>query len=438
MLIEPQKNLSNEIRSMEDIYNWFSSHFKTEENQLIGIEHEKILFDCSTDIPKRADYKSIKKILEILERTGWEWSPVAEFTHHVELKKNNETVSLESGGQIEYSGRPCPTLQHVEYYFNAHLEELKTILPPNFFFSSLSFDPITPLKNFPSIPKKRYRFLEPYLGYWGTAMMRGTASLQVSFDYCSSIDLMKKLTVVSTFQPLIASLCLSSPLAEGNLSPYQSYRSYVWNQIDPIRTGGCFAKIPQPQTLESYIDQILKIPMIFLLKNQQYIHAEGESFYDFMQGRLKALPGVFPTEKDLATFIGTTYPDVRLKNTIELRGMDALPKDYALFIPAFWTGLLYDNGTLETAYRLALTIPYGDFMGWRTNVPKGKVSQDNIPLINTLLGLSHEGLKKRTTHEENFIEPFMAFIQDGKTIADSIKQDFSRLPLTDFIKTWSH
>lgn len=438
MLYQPQKNSLKEIRSMEDIYNWFSSHFKSQENQLIGIEHEKILFDCSMQYPKRVDYKEIKSYLEHLEKQDWKWDPVTEFTHHVELKKNHETISLESGGQIEYSGRPCSTIQQVEYYFNAHLEELKKVLPPDFYFSSLSFDHITPIKDFPAIPKKRYQFLEPYLGHWVTVMLRGTTSLQVNFDYCSSTDLMKKLTVATTFQPLIAALCLSSPLSEGNISPYQSYRSYVWNKIDPIRSGGCFANTDQPQTLESYIDNILKIPMVFLLKNQQYIHAEGESFYDFMQGKLKALPGIFPTEKDLANFIGTTYPDVRLKSTLELRGMDALPKEYIHFIPALWTGLLYDKDTLDSAYALALTIKYDEFMLWREHLPKGKTVQENIALIEKLLKLSHEGLKRRNLQEECFIEPFWEFISNRKNIADLIKQDFSRLSLTEFTKTWSH
>ena len=428
----------NTITCLEDVYNLFAKNFRKKDEQLIGIEHEKLLFNCTGDTPERAGFPFLQKLLHKLEKTGWEWEPIAEYKHRVEFKKHGEKISLERGGQIEYAGKPCETMHQVDYYLNAHIEEIKKNLPKDYYFSSLSFDHISSLEKLPSIPKRRYDFLENYLGYWVKTMLRGTASIQVSLDYCSDEDLMKKLTVATVFQPLMASLYFSSPIIEQRNAPYESYRSFVWGNIDPSRSGGCFAIPTQPQTLESYIDQILNIPMVFVQRGSEYIPSEGERFYDFMQGKLKNAPGILPTEDDVINFIGTTYPDIRLKKTMELRSFDNLPINLLLSIPSFWVGLLYGESSLDEAYKLALPIQYEEFMDWRKNLPNFKKTRRKRDLIEKLIAISETGIKERGFLETRFLSPLKEEFASKTSIAEKIKGDLNTMTLTNFTKTWSH
>lgn len=427
------------IRNIEDIYTLFSSYFKNDDQCLIGIEQESFIFDCSQTIPKRVDYRFLKALFEKKERSGWQWDPVAEFTEHVELARNGSNLSLERGGQLEYSSKPYKTIHELAMAYTQDYAELKQDMPQDYFLCALGFDPVTKIDQIPIIPKGRYDYLESYLGYWGRTMLRGTCALQVSFDYKSEIDLMKKMTIVTTFQPLFASLLLSSPIVEGQMSPYESYRCHIWNQVDAKRSGSFFAG-NQPQSLESYLDSMLKSSMIFLMRDKKYISCMGESFYDFMQGKLKALPGEFPTELDLLSFIGTTYPDIRLKKVIELRGFDVVPPPYTFAMPAFWMGILYDATSLDAAYALALSIQKDVFVKWRQDVPDKNIYsvKKNKDLLCQLLCFAKNGLCNRHKQEEMYLEPLYELMQRGVSLSTAICHDFKNMDLTSFVRKWSN
>jgi len=427
------------LRNIEDIYNLFSSYFKKDDQCLIGIEQESFLFDCSKTIPKRVDYAFLKALFEQKEKNGWQWDPIAEFKEHVELVKDGKNLSLERGGQFEYSSKPYKTIHELAHAYKQDYEKFNQDLPQNYFLCSLGFDPVTKIDNIPTIPKQRYDYMESYLGYWGRTMLRSTCALQVSFDYKSEIDLMKKITIVTTFQPLISSLLLSSPIVEGQVSSYESYRCHIWNQVDTNRSSACFA-MNQPQSLESYLDKILKISMIFLMRDKKYIPCMGESFYDFMQGNLKALPGEFPTESDLLSFIGTTYPDIRLKKIIELRGFDVVPPPYTFAMPAFWTGILYDSASLDAAYELALSIQKDEFIKWREDIADKNIHsvKKNKDLICQLLLFAKNGLCNRHNQEAIYLEPLYELMERGVSLSTDIRNDFNNMDLTSFIRKWSN
>jgi glutamate--cysteine ligase len=427
------------LRNIEEIHSLFSSYFKNDDQCLVGIEQESFIFDCSQKTPKRVDFAFLKALFQQKEQNGWTWDPIAEFKEHVELLKDGRNLSLERGGQFEYSSKPYKTIHELAHAYTQDYAEFKHALPQNYFLCALGFDPITKIDNIPTISKQRYDYMESYLGYWGRTMLRGTCALQVSFDYKSEIDLMKKLTVVTTFQPLISSLLLSSPIAEGEGSIHESYRCHIWNQVDGNRSGACFA-MNQPQSLESYLDKILKIPMIFLMRDRKYIPCMGGSFYDFMQGKLKALPGELPTDFDLLSFIGTTYPDIRLKKIIELRGFDVVPPPYTFAIPAFWMGLLYDSASLDAAYGLALSIQKDEFVTWRHDLADKNIyrTKRNKDLINQLFLFAKSGLCNRNNEEEQYLEPLYELMQRGVSLAHDIRNDFHNMDLTKFVIKWSN
>lgn len=424
------------LHNLEDIYQLIASFFTP--NQLIGVELETTLFNCSGTFPKRVDFQFLKQLFEKFEKNGWQWSPLAEFIEHVELKKNHENISLERGGQLEYASYPCHTVKELELYLNHFIDELKSFLPPQHICSTLSFDPITKPEDIPIIPKKRYDFLESYLGNWVKQMLRGTTSIQFNFDYASETDLMKKLTVVTTFQPLFASLCFSSAIFEGKKTKHKSYRSFVWNQIDPIRRGSCFASKKQPQTLESYIHHILKVPMVFLKREGQYFDAKGSSFSDFMEGKLKIFEDQYPLKEDFLTFVGTTYPDIRLKKTLELRGHDSVPRTYIYALSALWMGILYDKDSLDEAYNMALSVDFETLQLWREKLIYWVCEKQENAFLKRLYACAENGLRRRNFGEGNKLLPLKECIFEQRFLANDIKKDFETMQLTDFMKKWSH
>src|SRR5208282_388120 len=101
---------------------------------------------------------------------------------------------------------------------------------------------------------------------------------------------------------------------------------------------------------ERYVDYALDVPMYFVYRDGHYIDAAGQSFRDFMAGRLPMLPGQRPLLSDWADHLTTLFPEVRLKRFLEMRGADSGPWRSLCGLPAFWTGLLYHQPSLDAAY----------------------------------------------------------------------------------------
>ena len=65
--------------------------------------------------------------------------------------------------------------------------------------------------------------------------------------------------------------------------------------------------------------------MYFVYRDGKYINALGQSFRDFLKGKLPALPNELPTLNDWADHLTTIFPEARLKKFIEMRGADGGP-----------------------------------------------------------------------------------------------------------------
>ena len=59
--------------------------------------------------------------------------------------------------------------------------------------------------------------------------------------------------------------------------------------------------------------------MYFVYRDGTYIDASGQSFRDFMKGELPALPGEKPRLKDWEDHMTTAFPEVRLKQYLEMQ-----------------------------------------------------------------------------------------------------------------------
>jgi glutamate--cysteine ligase len=92
--------------------------------------------------------------------------------------------------------------------------------------------------------------------------------------------------------------------------------------------------------------------MYFVYREGRYINALGQSFRDFLKGQLPALPGEKPTLSDWADHMTTVFPEARVKKYIEMRGADCGDVAHLAALPAFWVGLIYDQGALDAAWDL--------------------------------------------------------------------------------------
>ena len=71
-----------------------------------------------------------------------------------------------------------------------------------------------------------------------------------------------------------------------------------------------------------------------------------------LKGILPALPGEVPTMDDWADHLTTIFPEVRIKQFMEMRGADGGPWRRLCALPAFWVGLLYNQSSLDAAWDL--------------------------------------------------------------------------------------
>jgi glutamate--cysteine ligase len=339
----------------------------------IGTEHEKFGFieGSLRPVPYEGE-ASIRGLLEGLAR-DYDWAPIIEGGHIIGLKKGMASVSLEPGGQFELSGAPLDTIHQTCVEIGDHLRETRAIAKPmNIDFLGLGFSPLWSLDETPMMPKGRYGIMKAYMekvGRLGRQMMFRSCTVQTNLDFGSEADMVKKLRVSLALQPIATALFANSPFAEGRTNGFLSYRSHVWTDTDPDRSGMLPFAFDEGFGFEQYVDYALEVPMYFVRREGKYIDASGLSFRDFMAGKLPILPGELPAMDDFDDHISTIFPEVRLKTFLEMRGADAGPHSMLCALSAFWVGILYDQQALDGAWELVKGFNAAERQALRSAVP---------------------------------------------------------------------
>src|SRR5690606_16169634 len=310
---------------------------KPRERWRIGTEHEKFVFR-RRDL-RRADYESgIRPLLEGLTRFGW--TPVLENGNPIALCQGEASISLEPGGQLELSGAPLETIHQTCAEVGQHLKQVREVTEElGLGMLGMGFDPKWRRDDVPWMPKGRYRIMREYMpkrGKLGLDMMLRTCTVQVNLDFSDEADMVRKFRASLALQPIATALFAASPFVEGKPTSFQSWRSHVWTDTDPDRCGMLPFVFEEGFGFERYVDWMLDVPMYFVYRDGRYIDASGQSFRDFMEGRLPALPGERPQMGDWTDHLTTAFPEVRLKRYLEMRGADGGPWDRLCALPAFW------------------------------------------------------------------------------------------------------
>ncbi len=428
----PSNVVEQVIQNKQELIAFHAKGNKPESAWRIGTEHEKFGFRLDDLRPPTYEGdRGIEAMLRGLMRFGWQ--PYEENGKLIALTRDGASVTLEPAGQLELSGAMVENIHQTCCEVANHLFEVKSVADElRLGFLGMGFQPKWQRDEMPWMPKGRYKIMRDYMpkvGTLGLDMMTRTCTVQVNLDYASEADMIKKFRVSLALQPIATALFADSPFTEGKPNGYLSYRSHIWTDTDKNRTGMLDFVFDEGFGFERYVDYLLDVPMYFTYREGKYIDCAGLSFRDFMKGELPNLPGVLPTLKDWADHMTTAFPEVRLKQYLEMRGADGGPWNRLCALPAFWVGLLYDQTALDAAWDLVKDFTMAERNHLRDNVPKMgfKVPFRNHSLRELALEalkISGMGLQRRNrlnstgASEAVFIEPLIEFAMANQTPAE--------------------
>ena len=402
----------------------------------IGTEHEKFVFQLGTLKPAPYDGEwGICALLEGLVRFGWE--PVVENGNPVALSQDGCTITLEPGGQLELSGAQLENIHETCAEVHIHLDQVKEVAAAlGVGLLGIGFHPKWRRGDIPWMPKGRYKIMREYMpkhGSLGLDMMLRTCTVQVNLDFESEADMVKKFRTAVALQPVAVALFANSPFMEGKPNGFLSYRSHVWEDTDPDRCGVLPFVFDSDMGFEKYVDYVLDVPMYFVYRDGKYIDAAGQSFRDFLDGRLPALPGEVPTMADWTDHMTALFPEVRLKTFLEMRGADGGPWRWLCALPAMWTGLLYDSGALDAAWDLVKDWTAKDHFKLRREVPVralgaeiggrklSEVARETVALANA--GLARRKRRNAAGEDETVYLSILEEIAESGRCPAEIKLD---------------
>jgi glutamate--cysteine ligase len=428
------------IEDFSELVAYIAAGEKPRDRWRIGTEHEKFAYRLG-DLG-RLDYEGpqgIRAMLEGLQRFGWQ--PVHEAGNVISLTLDGASITLEPGGQFELSGAPLHTLHQTCAEVHNHLVQVKAVAREmDVGFLGLGFDPKWRREDVPVMPKGRYRLMLDYMptkGGLGQDMMLRSCTVQVNLDFGSEADMVQKFRIALALQPLATALFANSPFIEGKPNGFLSFRSQIWTDTDPDRTGMLPFVFDGDMGYEAYAQYALDVPMYFVYRDGKYLDARGQSFRDFMAGRLPALLGEKPTLKDWEDHMTTLFPEVRLKTFLEMRGADGGPWASLCALPALWVGLLYDQSAQDATWDLVKGFTVEELARLRAEVPRlglaTPLDQGGtlLDLARPVLDIAMGGLRGRarpgaiTDDETEYLVMLQKTVAAGRTPAELLLERYN-------------
>lgn len=379
----------------DDLVNDMAKGCKPREDWRIGIEHEQFVFNAENG--KSLPYDGAPGIKQILERfiSDYGWEPVEVAGYLIALKHGQSMITLEPGGQVEFSGSPLKSSGEVRGEADRFYDQFSSITKSmGLGILDAGFHPSWRREDIHRMPKERYVIMSEYMpkrGRYGLDMMLRTCGAQVNLDFSSEADMVKKYRVALGLQPVVTALLANSTHAEGKNTGYQSYRSLMWEDLDPDRTGVPGFVFEDGMGFSRYVDYALDVPMYFIMRNGHHVDVTGQSFRDFMKGKLPGHEGDYPDIEDWHNHLSTLFPEVRLKRYLELRGPDSNTPPMVYGMVSFWVGIFYSDDALDQAWDLIRDWPVGLHRQVRQDVPRFGLLTP-LPERQTLINMAIESI----------------------------------------------
>ena len=337
------------IERYDQLVAYFENACKPRARWRIGTEYEKVAV-WATNGHAVPFTEGIEEILRrVAER--YEWTPIVEEGRIVALQGDGATVTLEPGGQLELSGQQCESVHCARKEFEQHVREIVTVGNElGIVFLGLGMQPISTLEEIEWVPKRRYGIMGPYMlrvGTLGQRMMKQTATVQVNIDYASERDAMAKMRVGMGIAPLLTAMFANSPISDGRLNGYRSFRGHIWTDTDPARCGLLPFVFNDSCSFTDYIEYALDVPMYFLVREGRWFDMTALTFRRFWT---EGYQDEHATIADWDAHLTTLFPEFRLKRYIEARSIDSQPPALMLAAPAIVKGVFYTDDCLWAAW----------------------------------------------------------------------------------------
>lgn len=426
----------------KEILKLFEAGCKLSQTHKIGIEYERLpVFPVTS---KAVDYSSEFGICNFLRNFAREenWDYIMDDYNIIGLKQGHDTITLEPGCQIEMSLEPQNTIDELKSKITDLDKKLKPVLNKfNIKLLNYGVSPLSTHKSINLIPKKRYKIMAKYLwGILSDVMMRETAGIQCCIDFESEEDAMRKFKIANKLVPFMTAMFANSPIRGGVETGYKSFRALSWLNTDNDRCG-FVGQIDEHFSFEEYVDYVLEAPMIFINRESGAIPVNGKiTFNQFME---EGFEGFEADIDDFKLHANLYFPEVRLRNFLEIRNHDCVGKDLQYAILAIYKGILYSRNAMEEVEELFKPYEYRDFSELRYNVPKSalnaKIAHHNIKdIAKEILYIAEKSLIEMDLDEEKFIEPIKEYTLNGITPADIIIRNWNGVWNRDVKKLIKH
>ena len=344
------------VEKKDDLIRYFEDGAKPRDKWRVGSEYEKVAVQTADG--RAMPFSGPGGVEELLRRMSdrYGFEPEDEHGHILALKGESDAITIEPGGQIELSGKQCETIHQAYAEFATHAQQLVEITSQiGATVLGLGMQPVSRIGEIELLPKARYHIMYPYMarkGTLGQRMMKQTAGVQANLDYADESDAIRKLRVSMGIVPLLYAIFANSPISDGGLNGYQSFRGHIWTDTDNDRSGVPEFVFRDNCSFEDYAEYALDVPMYFLIRHHEYVdltRAPGITFRQYLErgfGRERA------TIEDWTNHLTTIFTEVRLKKYVEVRTADSQPPAFMLALPALLKGLLYTDDCLGAAWDL--------------------------------------------------------------------------------------
>jgi glutamate--cysteine ligase len=400
---------TDQISTETDFTRYFAENGRSVEAWSIGVEIEHIGFKA--DSFERIDNGTVQKLIREFPQHLDQRKSENDFVLEAALKlEPGSRMTIEPGGQIEFSDAPKQALAEIEQGLKNYLLRLRDDgARQGAFFIAAGFDPLRGIDEQYWIPKRRYDIMRPYLARRGRRawdMMCRTAAIQINLDYSDLEDLAGKFALASRLAPVAAAMFANSPFADGKLSGYRSTRYAAWLETDPDRTGAARCVIDSEFTIACFIEYITRVPMFLIRRDEQQIDLAG---YDFNRFLARGVDGHRPIFQDFTDHLSTIFTEARLKPYIEQRSMDCGQLDFLLAAAAFWKGLLYDREALNQALAIAPRMSRQQYSGLQMEVARqglqAKFNRIEVgELAKQAVELARGGLQRLAPDEAKYLD----------------------------------
>ena len=412
--------------SEKDILALFQNGCKTDCK--VGIEYERLpIFSANN---KAADYGADNGICNFLRNFAKEenWDYITDDYNIIGLKQEHDTITLEPGCQVELSLKPENTIFDVRNKVNSLDKKLKPVLD-KFGIKLLNYgvSPLSTNKSISLIPKRRYKLMAKYLwGILSDVMMRETAGIQCCIDFNSEEDAAEKFCIANKLSPFMTAMFANSPVRGGVDTGYKSFRALSWLNTDNDRCG-FVGQIDENFSFEEYINYVLECPMIFINRGSDVIPINGRiNFNQFMQNGFEGFDAEI---EDFELQANLYFPEVRMRNFLELRNHDCVGNNLQYSILAIYKGILYNRTSIAEIKELFKDFEYRDFFELRYNVPKSalnsKIGSYLVKdIVKEILYIAEKSLIEFDIGEEKFLEPVKELALNGLCPADIIVKNW--------------